>query len=688
MDKKNEYISILNKIKFKPILMDKIFPFTLSRPKILESIISKDNILRRKMNSIFSGVKKYSNTLGKDFCRNLKIYSNLRQINVEERITYWLNQIKQKNFTYKFLKQELNFSFIDYILKNLKTDFKYKMNIIDDSTFNNLILDYFCSLKNITLTFLPNKFRYHNYMDSKCLEYIDYIKKNSKEKYKIKQSIKIIFLIDEFKFYQEKKLLHCPNIKEIEFIFNEQNQQIYDFTNCFNSYLSKIKYLENINSITFRCVFQENYMNQNKSKELYQIFATYLLEEAYSIKSDGKSLYKLLINIKEINVENITFLYIYERMKIYYLINEEFPSLGTKKKSGNLYYGIYQNILIIHIEETQITISDLISFIKVQLNKTQDIENLMIINHNKILSNIKEEDNTILNIENLKEFIYIDDSGDVTNDNNELLKKLNLSNKHQIYKGYDEDKKLIVYRNGETHIHSLDLIDLFKYNKNLTQLELVKENININFNKVRTRLGINNLKKKIGEIEKIVNSENYFEINHFSQFIFNQKDLIELVIDSFNVCFNDIMNFNLKSLELNYSKDYEINSFNYSINKLNLSDIFPKLVNLRIGGKDYIIMNFLKLIISEKLRNISIIAYKTRAIGGKQMKRFKKLINDNKIILKLEYIESKSVEKNKENYENEEEEEEENEEEYEEYEYIDNYVSVEKNNKSKKTKKK
>ena len=92
-----------------------------------------------------------------------------------------------------------------------------------------------------------------------------------------------------------------------------------------------------------------------------------------------------MINIKEINVENITFLYIYERMKIYYLINEEFPSLGTKKKSGNLYYGIYQNILIIHIEETQITISDLISFIKVQLNKTQDIENLMIIQFQTML---------------------------------------------------------------------------------------------------------------------------------------------------------------------------------------------------------------------------------------------------------------------------------------------------------------
>ena len=80
--------------------------------------------------------------------RNEILVKNMEAINVHgdgNCLFRRLNKIYfNKEDYYLFFRQYI----FDYILKNLKTDFKYKMNIIDDSTFNNLILDYFCSLKN------------------------------------------------------------------------------------------------------------------------------------------------------------------------------------------------------------------------------------------------------------------------------------------------------------------------------------------------------------------------------------------------------------------------------------------------------------------------------------------------------------------------------------------------------------
>ena len=56
--RKNKYTSILNKIAFKPLIMESIFPLLLNRLSILYHIISKDDILKKKLNKLFSDVKK------------------------------------------------------------------------------------------------------------------------------------------------------------------------------------------------------------------------------------------------------------------------------------------------------------------------------------------------------------------------------------------------------------------------------------------------------------------------------------------------------------------------------------------------------------------------------------------------------------------------------------------------------
>ena len=90
----NKYTSILNKIFFKPLIMETIFPLLLNRPYILYNLISKDDILKKKLNKIFSNVKKKSNKLGKEFSNNLERYSLLKDMN--DNLQKWLDAVKNK----------------------------------------------------------------------------------------------------------------------------------------------------------------------------------------------------------------------------------------------------------------------------------------------------------------------------------------------------------------------------------------------------------------------------------------------------------------------------------------------------------------------------------------------------------------------------------------------------------------
>lgn len=57
-ESKNDYNSILQSIRHKPIIVKNIFSFLKNEPKNFLNLIEKDKILKDSINSIFSNMKK------------------------------------------------------------------------------------------------------------------------------------------------------------------------------------------------------------------------------------------------------------------------------------------------------------------------------------------------------------------------------------------------------------------------------------------------------------------------------------------------------------------------------------------------------------------------------------------------------------------------------------------------------
>ena len=320
-------------------------------------------------------------------------------------------------------------------------------------------------------------------------------------------------------------------------------------------------------------------------------------------------------------------------------------------------------------------------------NNKNNIEYLMIINHNKLIKDEKENNNNNINISNMKEFVYIGEVPDIDDNVNIIINILNLSNKNKNnkYKGYDKNNKLLFYREGETQIQSFDLIDLFKYNKKIIHINLINENIIINYNEERTKLEIINNELNKSEIQKIIKKNNYLELRHFSQFIYNQKSLKELTIIKFDINLNDIINNNITTLNMNYLDDNSILKYIIKNDEnLKLNAFFPNLANLNIGGNYDNIVNLLNKSLIDTLRKIKIITKKSKAKNISKL--FKKLdlykietIINNLVEIKndnvqkknnINYLNDDKEEDEEENENNEYYEEEEEYEEYEEYEDI------------------
>jgi len=708
--KQNQYISILNKINSKPLIMEFIFPFILKRPCILDNLISKDIILKNKLNQIFSNVKKKSNKLGKEFCNNLENYILIRDIN--KKLNEWYQTIKNKHIVYKYLKNELNFSFLSYLNEKIK---KYiYLYFINYDILKGIIKEYYSSLDYAVITYLPNNYKY---LDYEYLQYIIESNKKSSEKNRIKQKIKLILIIDENQFYySDNNIIKYKNINELEIIFNYDNISKDNLFYYFNIYLSKIEYLENIYKIIFHNKSFENNLTDNNNtkinKELYQSLLSFLFDDFYREQNeDIKNQIKLMKNIKEIIID-ISFLYIYEKIKLYYCINEIFPSLTNNKFDYNseidLPFYINNKIMIINNKEKTLKINQIISLIGYHLNKNKNnIEYLMIINHKNLIKDENINNNININISNLKEFSYIVEESDSDNNIKEFINILTLSNnnkqKYNKYEGYNKNNKLIFYREGETQIQSFDLIDLFKYNKKLTNIKLINEKIIINYNEERTNLEIINIETNKSEITKIIKDYNYLELSHFCQFIYNQNSLKELTITNFDINFNDIINNNIDILNLNFIKDNSILKYIIkNVDNSKLNDYFPKLIIFNIGGNCDNIFNLLHKCLSDKLKKINII---TRKIKTKYFSKIIKKLNLYKIetiINDLQENKKDNLKEEKENkiakdknsfndyYEDEEEDENEDNEEYyeeeEEYGDLDDIINFQKFNNTKKKK--
>ena len=261
---KDSFKSILNDINSKPLIIEKIFPYSLSRPNILLTLISKDRNLVNKLNGVFSKVSKYNSGLDKEFMDNLNKYSKLREMTNKLQEIY--NKINFNNsIKYSTLKSTYNFSFINYLFKEAKKSLNYNLDIIDENIIKGLIFDYLSTLDNIILTFLPQR---QLYLDGYYIMDIANQNKKSKEKNKINQKIKLLLLFDENYFFNNIYYkIKIPNIEEIEIIFDEQFKELYFKHNhllhiYLNNYLSNLEHLDRITKINFHNLEFENDLYQ------------------------------------------------------------------------------------------------------------------------------------------------------------------------------------------------------------------------------------------------------------------------------------------------------------------------------------------------------------------------------------------------------------------------------------------
>ena len=177
MDIKQKKISILNKVKFKPLLIEKIFSYSLNRSYAFFSVISNDLILKNKLNTLFSNIKQNKNKLSQEYNNNLLSLLLIKEI--KSKLTQLLREKQIKNITYNLIKSELNYSYIQYIHDLL---IKYVNNfehtqitnnnihfVVNENIIKPIILDYCSLLDNFIITLFPK--------DSKYLDntYIDFI---------------------------------------------------------------------------------------------------------------------------------------------------------------------------------------------------------------------------------------------------------------------------------------------------------------------------------------------------------------------------------------------------------------------------------------------------------------------------------------------------------------------------------
>ena len=655
-EKQESYSSLLRKINSKPLIMEKIFSYSLSRPNILVLLISKDKELVKKLNEIFSKVSKTSSGLDKEFMDNLFKYSKIREL--KDTIEKYYKKIQNSNLTYDDLKNKYNFSLMNYLFNEMKKYLKYNFEDIYEE-LKGLIYGFFETLDNVVLTLLPQKYQY---LDGNYIFITARQNQLSQEKYRNKQKVKLIFLFDENYFFNN---IYYPvklkNIEEIEIFFTKQFEELYKMNIhqlhiYLNNYLSKIEYLDCINKINFHNIEYES--------DLYQSILGYLFDGYFSeTKEDILKQIRLMTNLKYINID-MTFFYIYEKIKLYYYIYELFPSLNIYSSNKNFIpeisfsYILINKILIINNSNAPLKTKNILNFIDFMITN-KDIEFLFIVNHNKlIIEEEKKEDQKnikTINLSKLREFCFINENND---DIKNLMNKFLLNNdkNYHIYEGYDKDKNLILYRVGETQIQSFDLIDIFKNNKIIERIDFIIEEIVVKFNLERNNLQIMYIGHEKKE-DSIINKINFFSISNFAKFIYHQNNLIELTIIRFDVDLNDIVNDNVKILNINYEKN--ISTLEYQINdKKEKINSFSNLEKINIGSetiqKVFEVLRNKEMTNKFKSANIILAKYQDSNPTSKLKKKF----NKSKKILNIEIL----------NINNEKEEKEEEEEEYEDYE--------------------
>jgi hypothetical protein len=173
----NSKITILNKIKFKPLLMDTIFSFAENRPFIFPYMIDIDPILKKSLKLSIEPINK-KNNLSNDLNDNISTFISFRLLYEKAKETL-LEQIKSnfiKEYEENRLKIDLNknksFSFIRFFAESImkqieKVEIPKDININYYEILSNLpkkgqlfefVSDYLSIKNEIMFFYLPPSF--------------------------------------------------------------------------------------------------------------------------------------------------------------------------------------------------------------------------------------------------------------------------------------------------------------------------------------------------------------------------------------------------------------------------------------------------------------------------------------------------------------------------------------------------
>ena len=280
----HEFISILNRVKHKPLIIQDIFPFLDNRPYIFPCLFEKDINLNKELNKLYKSMKKNSE-LSSQINPNIykflayKLLYQTPLIDIEEENTMELFDL---NFLFDYEDNNIN----DNCLKN-KFNFCYSfdsyISLVKKSFEKKVIPDNINIKKNILYNYLPK--------DKAMINFVkDYLSQNDILHIPYPQDGNYHFLIEKLIKYLNKKN-NSDNIKGIIFddLYNIENLETFG---CLGN---KIKDF-NFSSLEFIKIrkYTNNLRNIKLYYELNKLFsANSLLGLTIINKDDIKNLFNL-----------------------------------------------------------------------------------------------------------------------------------------------------------------------------------------------------------------------------------------------------------------------------------------------------------------------------------------------------------------------------------------------------------
>lgn len=302
-------ISILNKIKNKNIILERIFPFLSNRIIILPLLINKDILLKTSLKNIYKSLRK-NNGLSEEINDTFFRFKAYRMMQEE----FYINQNKLL-LNYR-LYNPLNIPrlyryVIEDIFKEKKCDKKY---FPENKSLDTYIIDYFQYHKKITLLFPfhANKTVDQDFIDDSYEDSLNLFRNFKEEKI----SATLICTFGWGRDFAEKIYLKMDKyfiIKNIFcFICQNYGNSFLKKMDILYSYALKGKNKENIKKITFieyqsNKFFLEFFVN-NYIDKIINLNMTSLEEIIINNKKLFICLPKDFNNIKKLNNKEINLL--------------------------------------------------------------------------------------------------------------------------------------------------------------------------------------------------------------------------------------------------------------------------------------------------------------------------------------------------------------------------------------------